>query len=426
MAQVRDGVVKRGKSWSYVIRVADPETGVSKPKWVSGFPTEEAAKAARDEARVAARRGEYVASNRMTVKQYLVEWLDAHQLEVKPSTHAGYTYLVEAYLIPRIGSRRLQALKPATLTRLYRELLEGGGRKGKPLSRRTVDYAFAVLRKALNDAVVVDRLLPSNPVERMKRPKRERKEPRTVWDAVQLRAFLASASEHRLGAFYWLAAYTGARRGELLNLLWSDIDFDARTVNLRGSVGVYSGTRVEGSTKGGRARVVSIDAGTVSVMKAHRRRQAEERLIAGESWDGGDLVFRMGLGGPLFPDTVSQLMPRLIRDHNDSVKEAEQAGRTPPPLLEPMRLHDLRHIHASMLLLAGVPVNVVAERLGHVDASITLKVYAHVLKEQSTAAADIFAAAVETGSTDAALGAVDGEFDAPEGGDTGASAGATC
>ncbi|WP_084108820.1 site-specific integrase [Knoellia aerolata] len=422
MAQVRDGVVKRGKSWSYVIRVADPETGVSKPKWVSGFATEEAAKAARDEARVAARRGEYVDISRATVKQYLTEWLEAHQLEVKPSTHAGYTFMAETYLIPRIGTARLQALKPATLTRLYRELLEGGGRNGKPLSRRTVDYAFAVVRKALNDAVVVDRLLPSNPVERMKRPKRERREPRSVWDAAQLRAFLASAASHRLGAFYWLAAYTGARRGELLNLLWSDLDLDARTVNLRGSVGVYAGKRVEGTTKGGRARVVSIDAGTVAVMKAHRKRQAEERLIAGGSWSGGDLVFRMGLGGPLFPDTVSQLMPRLIRDHNNAVKEAEQADSTPPPLLPPMRLHDLRHIHATMLLLAGVPVTVVAERLGHVDASITLKVYAHVLKEQSTAAADIFAKAVETGSTDAALDAIED----PEHDDPGAVGGTSC
>ncbi len=100
MTSVRDGITKRGSTWSYVVRVTDP-TGRSKPKWVGGFPTEAAAKAARDEARVAARRGEYVDRSRMTVAAYLREWLEGHAVEVKPKTLAGCRYDVERYVIPQ-------------------------------------------------------------------------------------------------------------------------------------------------------------------------------------------------------------------------------------------------------------------------------------------------------------------------------------
>lgn len=89
MPRLRDGVIKRGGSWSYVIRVPDPETGLSKPKWVGGFDTEEAAKAARDEARTQARRGEYVSRSVSTVADYLAEWVETHASTVKPKTLAG-------------------------------------------------------------------------------------------------------------------------------------------------------------------------------------------------------------------------------------------------------------------------------------------------------------------------------------------------
>jgi hypothetical protein len=86
MAPVKDGVIRRGSTWSYVIRVSNPSTGISRPKWVGGFATESEAKAARDRARVAARRGEYVDQNRTTVKTYLEEWLAGHAASVKPKT----------------------------------------------------------------------------------------------------------------------------------------------------------------------------------------------------------------------------------------------------------------------------------------------------------------------------------------------------
>lgn len=392
MPPLRDGVVKRGSTWSYVIRVTDPRTGLSKPKWVGGFATEGEAKAARDEARVAARRGQYVERNRMTVGEYLALWIDGHAVEIKPKTLAGYRDLINRYVLPHIGNTRIQAVKPSTLSKLYRDLLASGGVNGRPLSVRTVDQVHAILRKAFNDAVRVDEVLAVNPVERAKRPRRERSAVREVWSADQLRRFLAYASRHRLHPFFHVAAYTGARRGELLNLRWSDVDFERGEVTIRGSASVIGGDWVEGSTKGGYARVVSIDSGTVDILKALRARQNEERLVAGQAWSGEDHVFTRGLGQPVHPDTVSQLMPRLVKAHNKDVRESDQ--------LPPARLHDLRHVHATTLLLAGVPVHVVAERLGHADPSITLRVYAHVIRQRTAAVADIFAREIDVSGSE--------------------------
>ncbi|MGI5233755.1 tyrosine-type recombinase/integrase [Actinoallomurus sp. CA-142502] len=385
--KLRDGVMKRGNTWSYVIRVKDPETGVSKPRWVGGFESEEDAKAARDEARVKARRGEYIDRNSITVGEYLDEWIEAHAVEIKPKTLADYRHLIERHVKPHIGGLRLQAVRPARITKLYRDLVTSGGRDGKGLSSRTVAYVHAVLRKAFGDAVRVDQLLPSNPVERAKRPRMQRSEPGKVWDGAQLKTFLDAAKAHRLSAFFHLAAYTGARRGELLNLRWRDIDLDGKQITIAGSAAFVAGERIEGTTKSGRSRVVSIDADTVQTIKSHRQRQNADRLAAGDGWKGAENkenghVFTTAWGDPIHPDTVSSLMASLTARHNKA---------NPAKALPLARLHDLRHIHATTLLLAGVPVHVVAARLGHADPSITLRVYAHVINEQLVEAADIFA-----------------------------------
>jgi integrase len=153
--------------------------------------------------------------------------------------------------------------------------------------------------------------------------------------------------------------------------------------------GLWPGPRVEGTTKGGRSRTISLDRDTVTVLKDHRRQQAEDRLAGGSAWtDTGGLVFVTKWGEPLYPDTVTALMTKLINQHNKPL--------TPPAKPLPhARLHDLRHLHATTLLLAGVPVHVVAARLGHADPAVTLRVYSHVLREHAAGVGDIFAQAVK-------------------------------
>ena len=137
--------MKRGATWSYVIRVKDTETGISKPRWVGGYATEQEAKAARDEARVKAHRGEYIDRNRITVSAYLDDWIDSHAMEIKPRTLHDYRSCIRLYVTPRIGHLPIQAVRPSTITKLYRDLLTSGGRDGKPLAVTTVTHLHAVL-----------------------------------------------------------------------------------------------------------------------------------------------------------------------------------------------------------------------------------------------------------------------------------------
>lgn len=183
-----------------------------------------------------------------------------------------------------------------------------------------------------------------------------------------------------MATFYRTAAYTGARRGELLALRWSALDLDAAEVTFALSTTVVGGNRIEGSTKGDRSRTISLDSGTVEALREHRKRQTEERLAAGPLWSAEwNLVFATEMGTPLYPDTPTNLMAKLVRRAD----------------MPHARLHDLRHLHATTLLLAGVPVHVVAARLGHADPAITLRVYAHVLREQAAGVATVFARVID-------------------------------
>jgi integrase len=182
------------------------------------------------------------------------------------------------------------------------------------------------------------------------------------------------------------------RRGPVQRARPRAVDFDGRKITITGSTAVIAGERVNGTTKSGLAGVVSIDEETVAVLRQHRADQAGDQLYAGDSWRGvrDGYVFTTGWGEPIYPDTVTSLMTKLIAAHNEP-----DDGPRPKDQLAHARLHDLRHLHATTLLLSGVPVHVVAARLGHADPAITLRVYAHVIRTAEAAAADIFAQAVK-------------------------------
>ena len=194
-------------------------------------------------------------------------------------------------------------------------------------------HLHAVLRKAFRDAVIVDELIGSNPVERAKRPRAQVQEPGTVWTIAQLRAFLATGSNTG-GSRSSMSPPTPERRGKLLNLRWKDIDLDGKKLTVTGSTAMIAGERVNGTTKSGRTRVVSIDDETVTVLRQRKTDQAAEQLNAGDSWHGtkDGYVFTAGWGKPTYPDTVTSLMTKLIRAHKQ---------------LPHARLHDLRHLHAT-------------------------------------------------------------------------------
>jgi len=386
------GVYKRGTTYSYVVSVGrDPDTGKRRQQWIGGFPTVKAAAAARRDALTDLDKGTYVPPTRQTVAEWLTGWLEAQASQLKPSTLDSYRWLVQSYVIPTLGGIELQALTPPALTRFYTRLHSEGGHNGKPLSLRTVRYVHSVVRKALGDAVKARALVvnPALAADVPKRPHEETEEALSdvqAWTAGEVRTFLDVVPEGVWRALWATALNTGLRRGELLALSWADVDLDEPRMHVRWNA-VMAGGELRygtpkggsrGSAKGGR-RSFRLDPMTVAVLRAWRKRQAEERLAwSGEWGNSRDLIFCHADGTTIRPDAVTKRFATDLRT----------AG------VRRIRLHDTRHTYATLALQAGVPIKVVSERLGHVSVQITWDTYSHVLPRQDEQAADLFYAHV--------------------------------
>ncbi len=311
-----------------------------------------------------------------TFGAYLEDWLERRRTILRPATHHSYRQLIRCYLVPRLGHLPLRAIDRRTLERCYAELLTSGGRQGRPLAPKTVRYCHAVVRRALEDALV-DGLVATNPAGQARPPRHdpaivEVDDDLQVWTHEQAARFLAYVDDHPWRALWHAALGTGARRSELLGLRWTDVDLAARQVRIRRALTVVDGVPRLLGTKTSRSRALSIGASVVTALERRRREQEEHR--SGASWwqDRWGLVFTMPDGQHLDPMDLTVTFRDLVR-------------QAPVPVI---RLHDLRHTHATLLLDAGVPIKVVSERLGHTTIAMTMDVYGHVLPAMDVDAAE--------------------------------------
>jgi len=379
--KVKNGVAFTGRNWSYVLRVPDLATGKTKPQWVGGFDSEKSAKLARDKARVSLSSSTYVSPSKATVGEYLRTWInEVHASQLKATTLERYKQVINKHLIPELGAIKLQDLRASHVQALYTNLLTRPTATGEPLSPRTVELIGTVLKIAIKYAVNVDEVMAVNPASRVPLPKGKGSIP-APWSIQELNTFLDVARTHRLFFFFRLSAFTGARRGELLALKWSDFDGSAITIS-KNRLSVSKQVLVQNSTKGGTngQRRVPLDRETIELFTAHRKRQLIERLALGGYRHDTGYVFTQENGLPIYPHTPSDLFKKLLK----------KAG------LRPTRLHDQRHLHATELLRLGEPLHVVASRLGHRDAMVTATIYAHVSDQQAETASSTFANAVES------------------------------
>lgn len=376
--KVKNGIAFNGKTYSYVLRIPDPLTGRTKPAWVGGFNSEREAKLARDKARVALGNRDYTPPTKLTLGDYLDTWLKNKQ--VSASTLERYESVIRLYIKPKLGAIKLQDLKPFHVQSLYTDMANNLGVTGKPLSERSIQHTGVVLKMALRHAVEVENLISVNPAQRIKLPRSVPKTP-APYSTSEVAKLLEVAKSHRLYFYFRLSAYTGARRGELIALKWSDFDGSALTFN-KSRIATKTGIYENHKTKGGlnHQRRVPLDAETIAQFSEHRKAQIIERMAMGELWQETGYIFTQENGLPLYPNTVSDLYKKLIK----------KAG------LRYNRLHDARHTHATELLRAGEPLHVVAHRLGHRDAMVTATIYAHVDTEQSVSASETFAKAMRS------------------------------
>jgi integrase len=322
-----------------------------------------------------------------TVAQQLQEHLETLRGNIEPNTLETYRHFARAYITPALGTVKLQDLTAGTLKGFYNRLAESGRRRdGGPLAAKTVKHVHGVIYGMLASAVEQGILTRNVAALRAARPAKVPRVERRVWEPEALRRFLEVMAADRLAALWQLDATTGLRRGELLGLSWSALDLDSgslavvqRLIMVDGKPEIRLGTKTPKS-----ARRIALDPATVAALRAHKRRQLEERLAWGEAWQDHGLVFTREDGTPLRPAFVSKAFARL----------ATSAG------LPSLTLHGLRHSYATAGLAAGVPVKVMSERLGHANTAITSDLYQHVLPAMDAAAAATVAGLI-LGSGDA-------------------------
>jgi integrase len=295
-------------------------------------------------------------------------WLPAIRGTIEPSTFESYERNVKNHLVPALGDIRLQELTPDDLSATYAELAESGrvdGRGG--LSPRTIQYCHTILHRALADAVrrgsvvrnVADYALV--PAPKRKRRSAEMK----TWTAGEVATFLEATREDRLYLVWYVALMTGMRRGEILGLKWRDTDLEAGRLRLVRQLRVVRHVPDFSDLKTDKSRrQVGLDPETVTLLRRHRKAQIEERLMVGDGYQDGDLVFAQPDGGHHHPEAVSKTFDRRVARWR----------------LPHITFHDMRHTWATLALQAGVHPKVVSERLGHSSVAFTLDVYSHAIQ----------------------------------------------
>nr|SBO94272.1 Integrase [Nonomuraea gerenzanensis] len=386
----------------------------------------------------------------VTVAEWMTEFL-RRKRKIDVTTRRSYEAHIRLYFVPYLGDIRLDRLRVSDVAGMFDAIEEFNDvittarasgdaeerakvRYRRPVGPATMHRIRATLRHALNIAIKQDRLIDFNPaavvelpdaaspkalvwtdervaawsrdlqhrldVEQRRRgaarlgraamvnvyASTERPSPVMVWTPSHTYAFLAQAATHRLFALYRLIALRGLRRGEAVGLRWKDVDLPAGVAGVHWQITQLGWEPVQGRPKTEASdRTIALDEDTVTALRAHRKRQAAERLAAGEGWVDSGFVFTDEIGRPLHPQQVSDQFYQL----------AFQVG------LPPVRLHDLRHGAASLMLAAGVDLKVVQETLGHVSSTFTRDTYTSVYPEVARAAAESTAALVNTAASGA-------------------------
>ena len=347
--------------WAIVIDTRDAN-GRRKRRWFSHAGTKRTAQieCARLIAEIDA--GLQIDPNRLTLAAFLERWIEHMRGQVSPRSLERYAELCRKNLVPLLGGVALNKLQPATISQAYAKALTSGRRDGQGgLSPRTVHHMHRVLRQALQQAVQWQ-LLARNPADLVKPPKVERKQMRTL-DTDGTVALIEAARGTDMLVPILLGVLCGLRRGEVTALRWRSVDLEA---------GAAGGGRQHRADRSGRA-----GEGDQERQGPFRRPIAHDRGRAASAPDqaGGGAVatgrpaYRRSSrrrpvdGQPLQPRSLTHAFVKFIRRHG----------------LPQIRLHDLRHSHATHMLAAGVHPKIAQERLGHSSVSVTIDLYSHVL-----------------------------------------------
>jgi integrase len=320
--------------------------------------------------------GTFVEPDRTTLAQFLERWLSHIETQVTPRTYDGYAEKVRNNLIPLLGAVLVAKLRPEQITGAYTKALLGGRCDGGcGLSRQTVKHMHVILKQALTQARLWH-VIANNPADLVKPPKRDPKEMQTV-DTNQTAKMIEAARGTPIFVPILLGVLCGMRRGEICALRWRTVNLETGQLSIVASLEQGKGGLREKQPKNGKGRTVALPPMLVTELRRHRLEQAQWFLKLGVRLTDDHHVCAREDGERVWPSSLTRAFRKFMRRHR----------------LPQIRLHDLRHSHATHLLAQGVHPKIAQERLGHSSISITLDLYSHVLPGmQEDAAAKVDAA----------------------------------
>jgi len=316
----------------------------------------------------------------MPLKKYLPEWLQLIKPTLRTKSYESYEGLLRVHLVPRLGHIKLNKLTPEHINGAWAKMLKAGH------SPAIIGHCHARLSKALHDATRRN-LIANNPMQFVAKPKIETKEIRPLSSekddtgSSEIDRVLEVAKDTEYLPIIHTALHTGMRRNELLGLRWKDINLDeailhlSRSIHRSGQVTTYHSPK----TKSG-SRPIDLTPSSALFLRKQWELQKGDGLIYNYKVTKESPVFIRRTGEPLLPETVTHAFKKLVT----SIGIAD------------VWFHDLRHTHATVMLLQGVHPKVVQERLGHSKMSTTMDLYSHVMPSMQKDAVERFEMALET------------------------------
>ena len=322
---------------------------------------------------------EYVPDSDITVEKYLYQWLEIYNQHKSPTTISGYKRNIERYIIPKFGKVKLKDLTTLAIQKFYNSLYEKSPLSDKPLSAKSIKNIHIIFNAALKRAVLLD-LLKKNPAQNIELQKCKRYQP-TIYDTDELNQLFTVLKGTDLECPITILVTMGLRRGELLALSWNKIDFNSGTITIDSSTTKADTETITKSPKT-ESSIRKIDAPTMlmEMLKRERTHYLERKMKYGKDFHDFNLVVSQPNGEPFKPDSFTQKFKRFLKQHG----------------LKHLRVHDLRHENATLMLKAGVNPKVAQKRLGHAHYSTTMDIYSHVLDEVERDAVNLLESSLET------------------------------